>query len=110
MRAKRSTWNVKGMVRSFGRSLHDQSLGMFTRTLEAKCERFGRTFIKVDRFFPSTQLCSHCGALAGPKGKAGLKVRTWTCDCGTVHDRDGNAEINLRAEGRRIVAAGRADT
>ncbi|MES4905326.1 MULTISPECIES: hypothetical protein [unclassified Streptomyces] len=51
-----------------------------------------------------------CGALTGPKGTAGLKVRVWACDCGTVHDRDRNAECNLRAEGRRMVAAGRADT
>jgi transposase len=42
--------------------------------------------------------------------KAGLKVRTWTCGCGRTHDRDQNAEYNLRVEGRRIVAAGRADT
>jgi putative transposase len=64
----------------------------------------------VDRFFPSTQLCSNCGALTGPKGKEGLRIRTWTCDCGTRHDRDQNAEYNLRLEGRSIVAAGRADT
>jgi putative transposase len=102
--------NVKGMAKTFGKSLHDQSLGMFARTLEAKCVRYGRTFVKVDRFFPSTQLCSHCGALTGPKGKAGLKVRTWTCDCGVTHDRDQNAEYNLRLEGRSIVAEGRPDT
>ncbi|MFD7441036.1 RNA-guided endonuclease InsQ/TnpB family protein [Streptomyces sp. NPDC059909] len=103
--------NVKGMARGrFGKSVHDQGMAMFTRTLEAKCARYGRTFIKVDRFFPSTQLCSRCGALNGPRGKAGLKVRTWRCDCGTMHHRDQNAEYNLRTEGRRIVAAGRADT
>jgi putative transposase len=102
--------NVKGMAKTFGKSLHDQSLGMFARTLEAKCARYGRTFVKVDRFFPSTQLCSACGALTGPKGKAGLRIRTWTCDCGTRHDRDQNAECNLRLEGRSIVAEGRPDT
>ncbi|RLV08818.1 transposase [Streptomyces griseocarneus] len=102
--------NVKGMAKSFGKSVHDQSLGMFARTLEAKCRRYGRTFVKVDRFFPSTQLCSHCGALTGPKGKEGLRIRTWTCDCGARHDRDQNAEHNLRLQGRNIVAAGRADT
>ncbi len=102
--------NVKGMARGrVGRSVHDQSCGAFARTLEAKCARYGRTFVKVDRFFPSTQLCSHCGALTGPKGKEGLWIRTWTCDCGTRHDRDQNAEYNLRLEGRNIVAAGRAD-
>ncbi|MFD7338804.1 RNA-guided endonuclease InsQ/TnpB family protein [Streptomyces violascens] len=101
---------VKGMAKSFGKSVHDQSLGTFARTLEAKCARYGRTFVKVDRFFPSTQLCSHCGALTGPKGKAGLRIRTWTCDCGTTHDRDQNAEYNLRLEGRSLVAEGRPDT
>ncbi|MER6999158.1 transposase [Streptomyces sp. NPDC000410] len=101
---------VKGMAKSFGKSVHDQSLGMFARTLEAKCARYGRIFVKVDRFFPSTQLCSHCGALTGPKGKDGLRIRTWTCDCGTTHDRDQNAEYNLRLEGRSIVAEGRSDT
>lgn len=102
--------NVKGMTRGrFGKSVHDQSLGMFARALEVKCARYGRTFVKVDRFFPSTQLCSNCGALTGPKGKKGLRIRTWTCDCGAWHDRDQNAEYNLRLEGRSIMAAGRAD-
>ncbi|MFE7947950.1 RNA-guided endonuclease InsQ/TnpB family protein [Streptomyces sp. NPDC057426] len=107
--------NVKGMGSKKGKranSLHDQSLGMFARTLEAKCARYGRIFAKVDRFFPSTQLCSApgCGSIEGPKGLAGLKIRKWTCSCGAVHDRDENAERNIRREGRRIVAEGRPDT
>ncbi|MFB7371564.1 RNA-guided endonuclease InsQ/TnpB family protein [Streptomyces sp. NPDC056222] len=106
--------NVKGMGTRKGRrakSVHDQSLGMFARVLEAKCVRYGRIFVKVGRWFPSTQLCSApgCGALTGPKGLEGLKVRRWTCSCGAVHDRDENAERNLRAEGRRIFAAGLAE-
>ncbi|MEU4081101.1 transposase [Streptomyces venezuelae] len=102
--------NVKGMARTFGKSVHDQSMGMFARTLEAKCHRYGRGFVKVGRYFPSTRLCSRCGSLSGPKGTQGLRKRTWTCACGAVHDRDQNAEHNLRAEGRRIVAEGRPDT
>ncbi len=98
------------MARAFGKSVHDQSMGMFARTLEAKCHRYGRGFVKVDRYFPSTRLCSRCGSLSGPKGTQGLSKRTWTCACGAVHDRDQNAEHNLRAEGRRIVAEGRPDT
>ncbi|MFG2098536.1 RNA-guided endonuclease InsQ/TnpB family protein [Streptomyces sp. NPDC048612] len=104
--------NVKAMGTRRGRlgkSVHDQSLGMFTRTLEAKCARYGRGFVKVSRWFPSTQLCSRCGALSGPKGPARLCVRTWRCGCGVVHDRDENAEANLRAEGRRLLAAGSAE-
>lgn len=103
--------NVKGMARSvrFGKSVHDQSLGTFARTLEAKCVRYGRGFAKVGRWFPSTQLCSQCGALTGPRGREQLHIRQWVCDCGARHDRDGNAEINLRAEGRQLLAAGRAE-
>jgi len=107
--------NVKGMGSKKGKwakSVHDQSLGMFTRTLEAKCHRYGRVFAKVDRFFPSTQLCSApgCGSIEGPRGLEGLRIRKWTCSCGAVHDRDENAELNIRREGRRIVAKGRPDT
>ncbi|WUC79567.1 transposase [Streptomyces sp. NBC_00536] len=107
--------NVKAMGHRKGKrakSVHDQALGQFTRTLEAKCARYGRTFVKVSRWFPSTQLCSApgCGALTGPRGLEGLKIRRWTCDCGAVHDRDENAETNLRREGRRIVAEGLPDT
>ncbi|MFF3915579.1 RNA-guided endonuclease InsQ/TnpB family protein [Streptomyces sp. NPDC001852] len=102
--------NVKGMATRHGRlgkSVQDQSLGRFVRTLEAKCERYGRTFLKVDRWFPSTQLRSNprCGCLTGPKGRKALHVRVWTCtECGTRHDRDENAEANLRAAGRKRVA------
>ncbi|NXY97645.1 transposase [Streptomyces sp. BR123] len=105
--------NVKGMgTRNSNRvkSVHDQSLGMFARTLAAKCHRYGRTFAKVSRWFPSTQLCSACGSIEGPKGQEGLKIRHWVCSCGMAHDRNENAELNLRREGRRIVAEGRPDT
>lgn len=92
--------NVKGMATRrgrFGKSLHDQSLGRFVRTLQAKCTRYGRTFVTIDRWFASTQLCSHpgCGRLTGPKGREELHVRVWTCaECRTRHDRDENAEAN----------------
>jgi transposase len=61
-------------------------------------------------YFPSTQLCSECGALTGPKGLEGLGVRKWACPCGARHDRDVNAEINIRREGKRLVAEGQTDT
>lgn len=104
--------DVKGMGNrrgKLGKSVHAQSFGLFTRTLSAKCERYGRDFVKVDRYFPSTRQCSRCGALSGPKGREQLRARTWTCSCGAVHDRDCNAEANLRAEGRRLLAAGPAE-
>lgn len=102
--------NVKGMASRGGRlgkSVLDQSLGRFVRTLEAKCARYGRTFVRIDRWCPSTRLCSRagCGSLTGPKGREQLSVRVWTCtECGTRHDRDENAEANLRAAGRKRAA------
>ncbi|MBZ9643801.1 RNA-guided endonuclease TnpB family protein, partial [Streptomyces sp. PSKA30] len=102
--------NVKGMATRGGRlgkSVHDQSLGRFVRALKAKCARHGRTFIKVCRWFPSTQQCSTpgCGRLTGPRGREELHVRVWTCtECGIRHDRDENAEVNIRAAGRKRAA------
>lgn len=104
--------NVKGIAIKTGRrgkSVHDQALGTFLRTLESKCARYGRGFVKVNRWFPSTQMCSVCGALTGPSGLAGLTVRAWRCPCGAILDRDANAEANIRAEGRQILAAGQAE-
>ncbi len=91
---------VIGLARTWlAKSVHDAGWGLFLRMLEDKATRYGRTFGKIDRFYPSSQLCSACGAIDGPKP---LSVRTWTCRCGVVHDRDLNAAIN-------ILAAGRAD-
>jgi IS605 OrfB family transposase len=104
---------VRGLVRGrHARSFHDQALGQFLARLESKAARAGRSFAKVDRFFPSTQLCSACGAITGPKGLEELSIRTWSCPCGVEHDRDENAEMNIRREGRRLakVAAGSAET
>jgi putative transposase len=97
---------VKGLARTrLAKSVHDSGWAMFTRMLEEKATRCGRTFGKVNRFFPSTQMCSVCGALGGKKP---LHIRTWTCTCGTMHDRDLNAAINILAAGRaeRLNACG----
>ncbi|WP_112134938.1 RNA-guided endonuclease InsQ/TnpB family protein [Glycomyces dulcitolivorans] len=103
--------HVKGLARGrSAKSVHDASFGMFLARLESKAQRTGRTFARVDRCFPSTRLCSECGALTGPRGLEGLNIRMWECECGAVHDRDRNAEINIRREGQRLVAAGQADT
>jgi putative transposase len=102
---------VKALARGrAAKSVHDVAFGMFTARLESKAVRAGRVFARVDRFFPSTQLCSECGVLAGPKGLEGLGVREWVCGCGAVHDRDRNAAINILNEGKRMVAAGQAET
>jgi putative transposase len=67
-----------------------------------KAAHHGRSVVKVDRSFPSSQLCSTCGRNDGPKP---LAVRSWTCPrCGTEHDRDLNAARNMLTEGRRIAA------
>jgi putative transposase len=97
-----------GLARTrLAKSVHDAGWGMFTRMLEEKAVRYGRTFAKVDRWFPSTRLCSVCGALSGKKP---LHVRTWRCTCGAVHDRDLNAAENILAAGRaeRLNACGGA--
>ncbi len=93
------------------KSVHDAAFGIFLSRLESKAARAGRTFVRVDRYFPSTRLCSDCGALTGPRGLEGLKVRIWACGCGATHDRDRNAELNIRREGKRLatLAAGLAE-
>ncbi|WP_190047167.1 zinc ribbon domain-containing protein, partial [Streptomyces galilaeus] len=59
--------------------------------------------IAVDRWFPSSKLCSACGSL---QQKMPLQVRTWTCDCGTTHDRDVNAAKNILAVGLTASVCG----
>ena len=90
---------VKGVARTrLAKSVHDAGWGMFTRLLEEKAARYGRVLVKVDRWFPSSQLCSACGRVDGSKP---LSVREWTCrGCGVVHDRDVNAARNILAAGR----------
>ena len=69
------------------------------------CHWYGRKIIKIDRFYPSTQLCSGCGYKnESIKGLRGLKVREWICpECGEVHDRDLNASRNILKEGLKSV-------
>ena len=69
------------------------------RCIQEKAARYGRTFARIGRFEPTSQVCSACGVNDGPKP---LGVRTWACAaCGTVHDRDVNAARNILALGRR---------
>ena len=99
---------VSGLARTrLAKSVHDAGLATFTRLLEEKALQYGRTVIKISRWFPSSQLCSACGTNTGRKP---LDVRQWTCpSCGASHNRDINAAINILHEGRR-VAAGQAET
>lgn len=96
--------NVKGLVKNhkLAKSISDASWSEFVRQLEYKCKWKGRTLVKVDRFFPSSQLCSECGH---SEGKKELDIREWTCsNCGANHDRDINASINIKTEGLSGIA------
>lgn len=80
------------------RAISDVGWGEVVRQLEYKAEWYGKTLVKVDRWFPSTKRCSACGHIGESKP---LDVREWTCkECGTVHDRDINAAENLRRVGQ----------
>lgn len=92
--------NIKGMVRNhnLSKSIHDASWSELVRQLEYKSIWHGRTFHKVDRFFPSSQLCSACGYRN--TGAKDLALRSWECpECGAYHDRDVNASINILTQG-----------
>ncbi|MEU4689876.1 transposase [Actinoplanes sp. NPDC023714] len=89
---------VAGLGRTrLAKSVHDAGWASFTAMLEYKAVRYGRTFARVDRFFPSTRMCSACGRIAA---KMALDVRSWDCPCGVVHDRDVNAAKNVLAVGQ----------
>ncbi|MBB4743250.1 putative transposase [Actinoplanes octamycinicus] len=89
---------VTGLGRTrLAKSVHDAGWASFTTMLEYKAARYGRTFARVDRFFPSTRMCSDCGRITE---KLALNVREWDCPCGSHHDRDVNAAINIKAAGQ----------
>lgn len=98
--------NVKGMLRhrKLAKSIIDVSWSDFVTKLEYKAKWYGKTIIKVDRWFPSTQTCSTCGQLDGKKP---IDIREWTCtNCHTHHDRDINASKNILSEGLKTLSIG----
>ena len=86
--------NMKAMQRVWGRKISDLAFSEFVKILKHQAEKFNVAVVEIDRFFASSQICSHCGE-KNPEVKD-LKIRSWTCpNCGAKHDRDFNAAKNI---------------
>ncbi|MCT9005970.1 RNA-guided endonuclease InsQ/TnpB family protein [Streptomyces rhizosphaerihabitans] len=96
---------VRNLVKNHGlaRAISDAAWRELRTMLEYKCAWYGRELVVIDRWFPSSKLCGNCGTI---RAKLPLNVRTWTCECGTVHDRDVNAAKNILAAGLAVSACG----
>ncbi|MCX4418485.1 transposase [Streptomyces mirabilis] len=96
---------VRNMVENhrLARAISDAAWSEFRSMLEYKARWYGREVIAVDRWFPSSRLCSACGTL---RDRMPLNVCTWTCDCGVTHDRDVNAAHSLLAAGLAVTVCG----
>jgi len=94
--------NMKSMSQSlnFGKSTMDNAYGAFREKLSYKLKQQGKAFVKIDRFYPSSKTCSCCGA---KKEDLELSDRVFICTCGNIMDRDVNAAINIRQEGKRML-------
>ena len=96
--------NVKGMLRNhkLAESIQELNFGEFKRMLEYKANWYGRKLVFVDRFYPSSKTCNHCGYV---NKKLKLSDRQWICpDCGKIIERDYNAALNIRDEGIRLIS------
>jgi putative transposase len=94
---------VTNMVRnrSLAKAIADCGWGTFREMIEYKATRYGRHLIVIDRWYPSSKMCSACGYLLA---ELSLGIRTWQCpSCGTWHDRDVSAAENILAAGRAVA-------
>jgi putative transposase len=99
---------VKNMVKNhcLAKSISDVGWSEFVRQLEYKSQWYGRTFVKIDKWYPSSKRCHDCGHVVEDLP---LEIRVWTCpECGVVHDRDHNAAKNVLAAGLAVSACGEA--
>lgn len=87
---------------NLGKGIMDNGYGQFLNMLSYKLEERGKRLVKVDRYYPSSKTCSKCGKV---KEALPLAERIYKCECGNIMDRDVNAAINIREEGRRILCA-----
>ena len=97
--------NVKGMLRNhrLAESIAEMNFGEFRRMLEYKARWYNRKIVFVDRYYPSSKTCGHCGY---KYKNLTLNVRNWTCpQCHTKHDRDINAAVNILHEGMRLLGS-----
>jgi putative transposase len=94
--------NIKGIGknRHMAKSIFDSGWGFFIQCLEYKLKEKGGYLVKIDRFYPSSKICSHCGGIKSMP----LHVRTYECDCGFVCDRDVNAAINIQREAINVIS------
>lgn len=98
------TLKVKNLMknRRLSKSIADVGWSLFIHMLEYKAERYGKQLIKIDQWFPSSQICSHCQYNGGRKD---LNIREWKCsNCYTKHDRDVNAAINIKNKGLEMIS------
>ena len=94
--------NTKGLLQNhkLAKSIADVSWYKLITKLKYKAQWYGKEIIQIDRWYPSSQICSVCGENTGKKS---LSIREWTCPiCNIIHDRDMNAAKNILAEGLRI--------
>lgn len=94
--------NMQGMAQSLklGKSTNDNGFGMFRTILGYKLADRGKQLIKIDKWFPSSKMCRHCGVV---NKDLTLADRVWICECGEVINRDENAAINIMNVGLNMV-------